>query len=359
MKPTAGVQAGERAGPEPLVEVRDLKKYFWPGAGGPGALGPGALGSGTAGTGPGEAAPGRPGRKMPVRAVDGVSLSLARGEVLGLVGESGCGKTTCGKVILRILDPTEGSIRFRGDDITRLGRSAMARYRRRMMIIYQDPFGSLDPRMTVKNTVAEPLAVHRTVSRARRTERVAELMEKVGLSPDYMNRYPHEFSGGQRQRIGIARALATDPEFVVADEAVSALDVSIQAQIINLLQDLQRELGITLLFISHDLSVVRHISDRVAVMYLGRIVETAPKSALFTGPRHPYTQALLAAIPVPDPGKRRARGVLSGDVPSPVSPPPGCRFHPRCPHRMEICDGEPPPLVRVAPGHQAACYLYT
>ena len=346
MTATTGLQTKENTGLKPLVEVRNLKKYFWSGGGG----------SGVGGSGPGRL---RPGKKQAVRAVDDVSFSVGRGEVLGLVGESGCGKTTCGKVILRILDPTEGKIFFEGNDITTLGRTRMGEYRRRMMIIYQDPFGSLDPRMTVKSTVAEPMAVHRTVPKAGRTERVAELLRKVGLSPDHMNRYPHEFSGGQRQRIGIARALATDPEFVVADEAVSALDVSIQAQIINLLQDLQRELGITLLFISHDLSVVRHISDRVAVMYLGGIVETASKSALFRAPKHPYTRALLSAIPVPDPGKRRERIILGGDVPSPVNPPAGCRFHPRCPRRMEVCDGEPPTLEEVAPGHYAACYLYT
>jgi oligopeptide/dipeptide ABC transporter ATP-binding protein len=227
------------------------------------------------------------------------------------------------------------------------------------MIIYQDPFGSLDPRMTVRNTVAEPLEVHGTIPKRQRMERVAEIMEKVGLSPGLMTRYPHEFSGGQRQRIGIARALVTSPDFVVADEAVSALDVSIQAQIINLLQDLQRELGITLLFISHDLSVVRHISDRVAVMYLGKIVEMAPKKALFDEPRHPYTQALLSAIPVPDPTRRRKGRILLGDVPSPINPPAGCRFHPRCSYRMDVCDREIPELRMESSGHFVACYLYT
>jgi len=293
-----------------------------------------------------------------VRAVDDVSFSIYTHEVLGLVGESGCGKTTCGKVILRIMDPTEGRIFFHGQEITNLPRKEMNRFRNRMMIIYQDPYGSLDPRMTVKNAIAEPMEVHRTASRKEKEEKVLEIMEKVGLAPDQRNRYPHEFSGGQRQRIGIARALATNPDFIIADEAVSALDVSIQAQIINLLQDLQQEFGITLLFISHDLSVVKHISDRVAVMYLGKIVEIALKSDLFSRPRHPYTQALLSAIPVPDPKLRKKGKILMGDVPSPINPPPGCRFHPRCPHRMEICDKKQPPLKDLGNGHSVACYLY-
>jgi ABC-type oligopeptide transport system ATPase subunit len=265
---------------EHTIEVKNLKKWFW---------------TGTA----------RRGRKEAVRAVDDVSFSIKKREVLGLVGESGCGKTTCGKVILRIMDPTEGQILFDGRDITHLDRRNLKQLRRRMMIIYQDPFGSLDPRMTVKKTIAEPMQVHRTIPSAEMEDRIVEIMGKVGLSADQRSRYPHEFSGGQRQRIGIARALAINPDFIVADEPVSALDVSIQAQILNLLQDLQKEFGITLLFISHDLSVVRHISDRVAVMYLGKIVEMAQKAALFSDPKHPYTQALLSAIPLPDPKKRR------------------------------------------------------
>jgi len=317
-----------------LIEVRNLKKWFH---------------TGTT----------RLGKREMVRAVDDVSFHIQQQEVLGLVGESGCGKTTCGKVILRVLDPTDGRILFDGGDITHLNRREMSPYRRRMMIIYQDPFGSLDPRMTVKNAVAEPLDVHGSVPRSRRTDRVAEIMEKVGLPPDLMYRYPHEFSGGQRQRIGIARALANEPDFVVADEAVSALDVSIQAQIINLLQDLQRELGITLLFISHDLSVVRHISDRVAVMYLGEIVEMAPKRTLFEEPLHPYTRALLSAIPVPDPTRREEGKILLGDVPRPINPPAGCRFHPRCSYRLDVCDKSIPPLREEKPGHFVACYLYT
>jgi oligopeptide/dipeptide ABC transporter ATP-binding protein len=316
------------------IEVKNLRKWFW------------AQGA-------------RVGKREAVRAVDDVSFHIKKREVLGLVGESGCGKTTCGKVILRIMDPTAGTILFDGNDITCLDHKRMLRFRKRMMIIYQDPFGSLDPRMTVKKSIAEPMQVHRAVPRRHIEDRVVEIMEKVGLSADQLNRYPHEFSGGQRQRIGIARALAIFPEFIVADEAVSALDVSIQAQIINLLQDLQKELGITLLFISHDLSVVRHISDRVAVMYLGKIVETAPKAALFGGPKHPYTQALLSAIPVPDPTKKRKERILMGDVPSPVNPPPGCRFHPRCPFRMEVCDREEPPLDGNGNGHEVACFLYT
>jgi oligopeptide/dipeptide ABC transporter ATP-binding protein len=298
------------------------------------------------------------GKKEVLMAVDDVSFSINRGEVLGLVGESGCGKTTCGKTILRILNPDGGRIDFDGHDITRLTPKQMEPFRRRMMVIYQDPFGSLDPRMTIGKTIAEPMIVHRTVPKSERTERVAEIMGKVGLVPDQIDRYPHEFSGGQRQRIGIARALATNPDFIVADESVSALDVSIQAQIINLLQDLQREFSITLLFIAHDLSVIKHISDRVAVMYLGKIVETAEKKALFDDPKHPYTQALLSAIPVPDPKKRKKGSILMGDVPSPINPPEGCRFHPRCAHRMTVCDKKEPEQKETAPGHFVSCFLY-
>jgi len=316
-----------------LIEVRNLKKWFW---------------TGTT----------RLGKRDAVRAVDDVSFDIKKKEVLSLVGESGCGKTTCGKVILRILDPTDGQILFDGHDITHLHRRDMVQFRKRMMIIYQDPFGSLDPRMTVKRTIAEPIDVHGSLSRKERAERIAGLMRSVGLPPEHMNRYPHEFSGGQRQRIGIARALANNPDFLVADESVSALDVSIQAQIINLLQDLKRELGITLLFISHDLSVVRHISDRVAVMYLGKIVEMAGKMQLFEDPKHPYTQALLSAIPIPDPAKRKKGKILMGDVPSPINPPSGCRFHPRCPYRMDVCDREHPPFKEIDPDHSVACFLY-
>jgi len=296
--------------------------------------------------------------KEAVRAVDDVSFFIKQKEVLGLVGESGCGKTTCGKVILKILDPTEGSIYFGGREITHLKKKEMMPIRRRMMIIYQDPFGSLDPRMTVKSAIAEPLAVHRTVPKKERDEKVIEIMEKVGLTADQRFRYPHEFSGGQRQRIGIARALAINPEFIVADESVSALDVSIQAQIINLLQDLQEEFGITLLFIAHDLSIIKHISDRVAVMYLGKIVEMAPKKILFDDPKHPYTEALLSAIPIPNPRRRKKGEILMGDVPSPVNPPSGCRFHPRCPYKMDICDKEVPELKENKPGQFVACFLH-
>ncbi len=315
------------------IEVKNLKKWFWTGKS-------------------------QLGRKEAVRAVDDVSFYINKREVLGLVGESGCGKTTCGKLILRIFAPTSGRIIFNGEDITHLKRGEMSQFRKKMMIIYQDPYGSLDPRMTVKAAIAEPMEVHKTVPKRQKEERIIQIMEKVGLSPDQRNRYPHEFSGGQRQRIGIARALATNPEFIVADESVSALDVSIQAQIINLLQDLQKEFGITLLFIAHDLSVIRHISDRVAVMYLGKIVENAPKHEIFNNPRHPYTQALLSAIPIPDPRKRKDQKILLGDVPSPINPPSGCRFHPRCPQRMNICDREIPPLKELEPGQFVACYLY-
>jgi len=298
-------------------------------------------------------------RKEAVRAVDDISFYIKKREVLGLVGESGCGKTTCGKVILRILEPTSGSIYYDNYDITHLKRKEMMKFRKRMMIIYQDPFGSLDPRMTIGNTIAEPMEVHKIIPGRKKEERVIEIMQKVGLTSDQISRYPHEFSGGQRQRIGIARALATNPDFIVADESVSALDVSIQAQIINLLQDLQKEFGITLLFISHDLSVIKHISNRVSVMYLGKIVETAPKKELFDNPRHPYTKALLSAIPIPNPGRRKKGDILMGDVPSPINPPSGCSFHPRCPKKMNICSKITPPLNEVSPEQFVACYLYS
>jgi oligopeptide transport system ATP-binding protein len=293
-----------------------------------------------------------------VKAVDGISFHVDAGETLGLVGESGCGKTTAGRTLLRLIPATEGRVHFDGKDVFALKGDELRQLRRKMQIIFQDPYSSLNPRLEVRTIVGEALSVHGIASGSEAEHRVAALMERVGLLPEHMRRYPHEFSGGQRQRIGIARALALEPSFIVCDEAVSALDVSIQAQIINLLEDLQSEMGLSYLFIAHDLGVVRHISDRVAVMYLGEIVELATVENLFADPRHPYTRALLSAIPKPMPGARKDRIVLQGDVPNPINPPSGCHFHPRCPLAEDRCkSGSSPPLLQVAPGHQVACHL--
>ena len=323
-------------GDPPLLEVRHLVKHF-------------PVGGGFLGRGGGL-----------VRAVDDVSFTIRRGETLGLVGESGCGKTTTGRAILQLERPTSGQVLFEGRDLTTLDEVELRDMRRRMQVIFQDPYSSLNPRMTVGQMLTEPLVVHGIVREsAARAARVRELLERVGLLPQHAFRYPHELSGGQRQRVGIARALAMEPTLIVCDEPVSALDVSIQAQIINLLEDLQRELGLTYLFIAHDLAVVRHISDRIVVMYLGKIVEIADRRALYEDPQHPYTKALLAAVPIPDPEleARRERVVLGGEVPSPLNPPTGCVFHPRCPIAVDRCPREVPELREIRPGHRAACIL--
>jgi oligopeptide/dipeptide ABC transporter ATP-binding protein len=321
---------------EPLLEVHNLVKHFPVGGGmfkGPSAV---------------------------VRAVDDVSFTIRRGETVGLVGESGCGKTTTGRCILQLERPTSGRILFEGVDLTTLDDAALRAIRRKVQVIFQDPYSSLNPRMTIGQILAEPLKVHGIVpDRARRDARVRELLEQVGLLPQHARRYPHQLSGGQRQRVGIARALAMEPALIVCDEPVSALDVSIQAQIINLLEDLQQRFGLTYLFIAHDLSVVRHISDRVVVMYLGKVVEVADRQALYEDPLHPYTRALLSAVPIPDPAleAQREHTVLRGEVPSPLRPPSGCVFHPRCPRAEARCSAEIPALREIKPGHRAACHF--
>ena len=319
-----------------LLEVQDLVKHFPVGGG---------LLKGAAGV---------------VRAVEGVTFSIQRGETLGLVGESGCGKTTTGRCVLQLEQPTSGRIVFEGAELTGLSQDKLRTVRRHMQVIFQDPYSSLNPRMTVGDILAEPIKVHRIVSDpAKRQARVLELLEQVGLHAQHARRYPHQLSGGQRQRVGVARALAMQPSLIVCDEPVSALDVSIQAQIINLLEELQARFGLTYLFIAHDLSVVRHISDRVAVMYLGRIVELADRQSLYDEALHPYTRALLSAVPIPDPKleARRERTVLRGEVPSPLNPPSGCVFHPRCPIAVDRCSAEIPALREIKPGHWAACHL--
>ncbi len=324
-------------GQVPLVQVRHLKKYF--------PITRGLLIQRRVGD---------------VKAVDDVSFDIYRGETLGLVGETGCGKTTVGRTLLRLYEPTAGQILFDGVDLTRLRGRQLRQMRRRMQIIFQDPYASLNPRMTVGAIIGEPLEVHGVAAGKEKQERVQELLELVGLNPYFVNRYPHEFSGGQRQRIGIARALALNPDLIVCDEPISSLDVSIQAQVVNLLEELQEHLGLTYLFIAHDLSMVRHISDRMAVMYLGKIVELADRDEIYLNPLHPYTRALMSAVPVPDPEveEKRQRILLKGEIPSPAHPPRGCNFSTRCPDLMEQCKEEKPPYKEVKPGHWVACFLY-
>jgi len=316
---------------ERILEVQKVKKYF------------------------------RVGRGENLRAVDNVSFHVHKGETFGLVGESGCGKSTIGRTIIRLYDATAGKVLFKGRDVHGQNRQQMQQFRREVQMIFQDPYASLNPRMTVEDIVAEGLDIHRLVgSKSERRKRVQELLEIVGLNPEHLSRYPHEFSGGQRQRIGIARALAVEPEFIIADEPISALDVSIQAQVVNLMRRLQREKGLTYLFIAHDLSMVKHISDRVGVMYLGHLVEVAESEVLYADPLHPYTRALLSAIPIPDPHveKKRERIILEGDVPSPINPPSGCRFRTRCPHAMTVCAEAAPEWKEIKPNHWTACHLY-
>jgi oligopeptide transport system ATP-binding protein len=292
-----------------------------------------------------------------VYAVDDINFTLGKGETLGLVGESGCGKSTTGRTILRLIEPTEGAIYFEGQDITNLDKSAMRALRREMQIIFQDPYASLNPRMTVGSIIGEPLEIHKIAKGSEKEERVASLLQKVGLRAEDMRKYPHEFSGGQRQRIGIARALALNPKLIVCDEPVSALDVSIQAQVINLLEDLQEEFGLSYLFIAHNLNVVEHISNRVAVMYLGQIVELASDEELYKNPQHPYTEALLSAVPIPDPTVKKKRIILEGDVPSPINPPKGCHFHTRCMYKDKICEEVEPEFKDIGGGHWVACHF--
>lgn len=293
-----------------------------------------------------------------VKAVDGVDFTLMQGETLGVVGESGCGKSTMGRSILRLLEPTAGKILFEGKDVAKYSKSTMRAMRREMQLVFQDPYASLNPRYSVQRTLMEPLQIHNIGTSSSQLERVRSLLDRVGLDPDYAKRYPHEFSGGQRQRIGIARALTVNPKLIILDEPVAALDVSVQSQVLNLLEDLQEDFNLTYIFIAHDLSVVRHISDRILVMYLGHMAESAESDDLFAEPLHPYTQALLSAVPIPDPDIKRERIILEGDLPSPANPPTGCPFHTRCPMAMDICKRETPVWKEIKPNHQVACHLY-